>query len=117
MVGVEKLHLQYLVDDPWAVEVSVLGGLPPADAGGGGPGPQRDLKGHQASLVAAVAEEKLLQETPAETTVHRELQKDGLGTGVWGCLATAQAQEELNKPAGHNCIRPRARTYELLEVR
>lgn len=70
MDGVEKVHLHYLINDPWAVEVSVLGGLPPADAGGGGAGSQRDLQGYQASLVAAVAKEELLQETPAETPIH-----------------------------------------------
>lgn len=107
---VEKLHLHYLVNDPWAVEVSILGGLPPADAGGGGAGPQRDLQGHQPSLVAAVAKEELLQETPAETPVHRELQQDGLGARVRRCLATAQTQEELNEPVEHSCIRLPAKT-------
>lgn len=109
---VEKLHLHYLVNDPWAVEVSILGGLPPADAGGGGAGPQRDLQGHQPSLVAAVTKEELLQETPAETPVHRELQQDGLGARVRRCLATAQTQEELNEPVEHSCIRLPAKTYE-----
>lgn len=93
--------------------MSVLGGLPPTDAGGGGAGPQRDLQGHQASLVAAVAKEELLQETPAETAVHGELQQDGLGARVRRCLATAQTQEELNEPAEHSRVRPPEDTTSL----
>lgn len=63
----------YLVNDPWAVKVSILSGLPPAEASGRGAGTQWDFQGHQASLITAVAEEKFLEKTPCQTSVHREL--------------------------------------------
>lgn len=62
--------LLYLINDPWAVKVSVLRGLPPADASRCCAGPEWDLQGHQSGLIAAVAEEKFLEEAPAETPVH-----------------------------------------------
>lgn len=95
-------HLLYLVNDPWAVKVPVLRGLPPAEASGLRAGTQWDLQGHKASLVAAVAEEKFLEEAPSETSVHRELQQNWLGARVRGCLATAETEEELNKPARYS---------------
>ena len=92
----------YLVHDPGAVEVSVLRGLPPAEARGGGAGAQRDLQGHQPGLVAAVAEQEVLEEAPGQPPVHRVLQEHGLGAGVRGRLATAQTQEELHESEGQN---------------
>lgn len=91
-------HLLYLVNDPWAVKVSVLRGLPPAEASGSRAGAQRDLQGHQASLITVVAKEKFLEEAPGKTSVHRELQQNWLGARVWSRLTTAKTQEELNKP-------------------
>lgn len=91
----------YLVNDPWTIKVSVLRGLPPSEASGRCAGTQWDLQGHQASLVAAVAEEKFLEESPSETSVHRELQQDRLGARVWSRLSTAETKEELDKPAEH----------------
>ena len=92
----------YLVDDPGAVEVSVLRGLPPAEARGGGACAQRDLQSHQTGLVAAVAEQEVLEEAPGQPPVHRVLQEHGLGAGVRGSLATAQTQEELHESGGRN---------------
>lgn len=71
-------HLLYLVNDPWAVKVSVLRGLPPAEASGWRAGTQRDLQGYKASLITAVAKEKFLEEAPGKTSIHRELQQNRL---------------------------------------
>lgn len=92
----------HLVNDPWAVKVSIFRRLPPAEASGRGAGAQRDLQGHQTSLITAVAEEKFLQEPPGQTSIHRELQQDWLRARVRGCFTTTEAQEELNKPEGQN---------------
>lgn len=62
--------LLYLINDPRAVEVSVLRGLPPADASRCRAGPEWDLQGNKSGLIAAVTEEKFLEEAPAETPVH-----------------------------------------------
>lgn len=79
--------------------MSVLRGLPPADASGWRAGTERDLQGHEASLITAVAEEEFLEQAPGEASVHRVLQQNGLRARVWSRLATAKTQEELNKPA------------------
>ena len=92
----------YLVDDPGAVEVSVLGRLPPAEARGGSACAQWDLQSHQAGLVAAVAEQEVLEEAPGQPPVHRVLQEHGLGAGVRRRLATAQTQEELHESGEQN---------------
>lgn len=62
--------LVYLINDPWAVKVSVLRGLPPADASRCRAGPEWDLQGHESGLIAAVAEEEFLEKAPAETPVN-----------------------------------------------
>lgn len=94
----EGVILLYLIDDPRTVKVSVLRRLPPADASGWCTGAERDLQGHEASLVTAVAEEEFLEQAPSEASVHRVLQQNGLRARVWSRLATAETQEELNKP-------------------
>lgn len=53
-----------LVDDPGTVEVSVLRGLPPAEASGGRPGFQGYLQGNVPAHIAGVAEKELLKEAP-----------------------------------------------------
>lgn len=100
----------YLINDPWAVKVSVLGGLPPADASRCRAGPEWDLQGHESGLIAAVAEKKFLEEAPAETPVHWELQQDRLGARVRSRLTTAKTEEELNKPAEYSYMRPSLKT-------
>lgn len=60
----------HLVDHPRAVKVAALRGLPPANAGGRRPGTQRDLQSHEASLIAAVAEQEFLKEPPGKTPIH-----------------------------------------------
>lgn len=87
---VELILSLYLVNDPWAVKVSVLRGLPPADASGWRAGTERDLQGHKASLITVVAEEKFLEEAPGKTSVHRELQQNRLRARVWSRLTTAE---------------------------
>ncbi len=71
-------HLLYLVNNPWTVKVSILRGLPPTETSGWCAGTQWDLQSHQTSLIAAVAKEKLLEEAPGKTSIHRELQQNGL---------------------------------------
>lgn len=83
-------HLLYLVNDPWAVKVSILRWLPPAEPSRRRAGAQRNLQGHQASLITVIAEEKFLEEAPGKTTVHRELQQNWLGARVWSRLTTAK---------------------------
>lgn len=95
----EGVISQHLIDDPRAVKVSVLRGLPPADASGWRAGTEWDLQGHEASLVTAVAEEEFLEQAPGEAPVHRVLQQNGLGARVWSRLAAAETQEELHKSA------------------
>lgn len=79
--------------------MTVLRGLPPADASGWRAGAEWDLQGHEASLITAVAEEEFLEQAPGEASVHGVLQQNGLRARVWSRLTTAKTQEELNKPA------------------
>lgn len=85
-----QILLRYLVNDPWAVKVSILRGLPPADASGWCAGAERDLQGHKTSLITAVTKQKFLEEAPGKTSVHRELQQHRLRTRVWSCLTTTK---------------------------
>lgn len=88
----------YFINNPGAVEVSVLRWLPPAQACGWGSSSERDLQGHQVSCVTAVTVEELLQESPVQTSIHGELQEHRLGAWVRSRFTTAQSQEELDKP-------------------
>lgn len=81
----------YLINDPRAVKVSIFRRLPPPEASGRGAGTQWDLQGNQPSLITAVAEEEFLQESPGQTSIHRELQQDWLRTGVRWCFTTTEA--------------------------
>lgn len=89
MKGKKKQWILHLVNDPGAVEVSILRGLPPAEASRGCAGAQWDLQRHQASLIAAVTEEEVLQKAPSQTSIHRELEQHRLRARVWGSLPTA----------------------------
>lgn len=88
----------YFINDPGAVEVSVLRRLPPAQACRGRPRSQRDLQGHQVRLVTAVAVQELLKQSPAQPSIHGELQEHRLGARIRGRFPAAQPQEELDEP-------------------
>lgn len=60
----------HLVDDPGAVEMPVLGWLPPAKPRGAGASLQGNLQGDVAAHVAGVAEEELLEKAPREAPVE-----------------------------------------------
>lgn len=88
----------YFIYNPGTMEMAILRRLPPAQTCRWSTAFERDLEGHQVSLVTAVAVQEFLKKSPAHPAVHGKLQEHGLRAWIRRGFSTAQSQKKLNKP-------------------
>lgn len=88
----------YLIYNPGTMKMAILRRLPPAQACRWSTASERDLEGHQVSLVTAVAVQEFLKKSPAQPSIHGKLQEHWLRAWIRRGFSTAQSQKKLNKP-------------------